>query len=178
MGFYFVAGILLIATVAALFLKWLRGYLRLSNSQQLAPPTTNPELDQSVTPRHLANPKNEEGWLRERWRLAQEQEESGSRNGMFPVWYFHKATEAQLDRLDLLDVLCDRSTLTKGQASDLIGMFEQPSKDELAVLEFFRVPARGWKKTRVRHEIAKLFQDSANVQAWESRRSELSYETQ
>lgn len=174
MDVYFVAGLLLIAAMGVFLLIRLREAFRLSNPRQITPPTSNPEQDQPGASRHFPNRTNEEGWLRERWRLAQEQEASGSHNGMFPLWYFDKATEAQYDRLDLLDVLYDRNELGKGQAADLIGMFKQPSKDELAVLEFFAVPSHGWKQTRVRHEIAKLFQDPKNIQAWEAHRSELS----
>lgn len=59
--------------------------------------------------------------------------------------------------------------LTKGQASDLIGLDEPPDEDKLEILRFFKQPLRGMNETRARHEIALLFQDEANRKAWEDR---------
>ena len=166
---YFIAGLLLVAAIAILLLRRSSASPQTSSPQQPTSQTANAVLDGPTAARHTPKRENEEGWLRDRWKLAKEQEESGSHDGMFPDWYFDQATESQLDRLDLLDVLCDRSALTKGQASDLIGMFEPPGSGEVAILEFFGVSTQGWKRTRVRHEIAKIFRDPANIKAWEER---------
>lgn len=169
MALYVLVAVLLVGIIA---IQLVRGSSTASQASGFFQPTS-PRGDSAsrkpAKPGHSPTRRNEEGWLRARWKMAREHQKSGVHERMFPEWYFDKATEAQLDRLDLLDVLCDRSTLTKGQASDLIGMFEHPSRTEVAMLEFFGVSAQGWKRTRVRHEIAKLLQDPANTKAWEER---------
>lgn len=105
-------------------------------------------------------------WLKERWALAEQLRGSGS--SLFPGWYYDPMTEPQARRLDDGGRSYSRS-ITKGQASDLIGLDESASADDLAVLRFFKRPTRGMNQTKARHEVATLFSDDANRRAWEDR---------
>lgn len=105
-------------------------------------------------------------WLRGRWAMM-----DGCRpgdGGLFPRWYFDPMTEFQARRLTE-DGMTFSPSLTKGQASDLIGLGESPDDEDLEVLRFFKRPLRGMNKARARHEVAVLFQDEANRRAWEDR---------
>ncbi len=112
--------------------------------------------------------KNDLAWLEDRWKLAETQREKGS-SGMFPRWYFDQATERQLAKLDELGVPVKRRGLTKGQASDLIGIHEPPEEASLEVLRFFKVATRGMNETKARHEVALIFADEAKARAWKNR---------
>ena len=140
-----------------------------SHSTQPVPHRTKSQATRPAASRGSSKAKDDEGWLMERWKAAARQLESGVDEGLFPEWYFDEATDKQLDLLDELGVTYDREIMSKGQASDLIGMHYEPDSDELAILKFFNIRARGWKQTRVRHEVAKLLQEPENVQAWEAR---------
>lgn len=103
-------------------------------------------------------------WLQERWDLAQRL----GVGDVFPAWYFDQMTESQARRLEE-DGRRYSGQLTKGQASDLIGLGEQPDEEDREVLRFFKRPLRGMNETRARHEIALLFQEEANRKAWADR---------
>lgn len=103
-------------------------------------------------------------WLQARWDLA---ERLGA-GDVFPAWYFDAMTESQSRRLDN-DGRSHSSRLTKGQASDLIGLGEPANEQDLEILRFFKRPLRGMNESRARHEIALLFQDEAARKAWEER---------
>ena len=103
-------------------------------------------------------------WLQERWELAQRL----GVGDVFPAWYFDEMTESQGRRLEE-DGRRYSGQLTKGQASDLIGLGEQPDEEDREVLRFFKRPLRGMNETRARHEIALLFREEANRKAWADR---------
>ncbi len=108
-------------------------------------------------------------WLRNRWKLAQAQQQAGLA-GIFPEWYFDQITERQLNKLHELGISIKGKKITKGQASDLIGMHEPADEDTLQILTFFKVPTRGMNQTKARHEIALIFDDEVKAQAWKNRR--------
>lgn len=110
-------------------------------------------------------------WLPQRWERAAQEKASGNLQE-FAEWYFDEATERQQTRLaDIkqLGVFKTQGKLTKGQASDLIGLFEEPDDHELAVLKFFKIPTRGVSQTKARIELTRLFSDRTNREAWERR---------
>jgi hypothetical protein len=90
---------------------------------------------------------------------------------MFPAWFFHPVTERQLQwiRSEGLVVPVASGALTKGQASDIIGLFEPIDEHDEEVLRFFKVPTRGMNQSRGRHEAAVLLADSAKTRVWEAR---------
>lgn len=122
----------------------------------------------SSAPRRKSNRAGSRGgipdWLQERWDLA---ERLGA-GEVFPPWYFDQMTEYQARRLEE-DGRKYSGRLTKGQASDLIGIGEQPGEEDREVLRFFKRPMHGMNETRARHEIALLFQEEANRKAWVDR---------
>jgi hypothetical protein len=118
-----------------------------------------------VTNKNKATGQNDVRWLEERWKLAQEHLASGT-SQMFPEWYFDEATDRQLEKIKEFGL---SSEITKGQASDLIGMHEPAEQESLEVLKFFKVPTRGMKQTQARHEVALIFEDKEKVQAWKDR---------
>jgi len=112
--------------------------------------------------------ENDLGWLKNRWKLAEDHQQSGL-TGIFPQWYFDEVTERQLNKLDELGVSVKRKKITKGQASDLIGMHEPADEESLEILRFFKIPTRGMNQTRARHEIALIFNDEVKSNAWKNR---------
>lgn len=113
---------------------------------------------------HLQSGDELPNWLQERWDLARH---LGS-GQIFPAWYFDEMTEFQAKRLEE-DGRKYSGKLTKGQASDLIGLGEPPERESLEILRFFKKSLNGINETRARHEIALLFQEEANRKAWADR---------
>lgn len=110
--------------------------------------------------------KVEPDWLVARWELAQQLR--GTDSDFFPRWYYDPMTEHQARRLDEHGMGYTRS-ITKGQASDLIGLREPADPSHLEIMRFFKRPTRGVKETQARHEVAIIFADEANRDAWETR---------
>ncbi|MGQ0751611.1 MAG: hypothetical protein ACT4PS_13840 [Betaproteobacteria bacterium] len=108
-------------------------------------------------------------WLRERWRMADAEKAAGNLVH-FPKWYFDDATDRQRSRLEQ-DGVNVSGNPTKGQASDIIGLFQDPETDLLEKLKFFDITLKGplLNETRVRHEAAKLDSDPAKQSAWAQR---------
>ena len=107
-------------------------------------------------------------WLDERWKLAEKTPSSGE-DQIFPEWWFKEVTDHQIEKLDELEVSVKGKKLTRGQASDLIGLHYPPDEDDLSVLKFFKVPTRGYTQTQARHQVAMLFSNPDKVTEWENR---------
>ena len=105
-------------------------------------------------------------WLENRWRAA-EKAHSSCDYTIFPEWYFEAATDRQLARLERQGV--KGVTLTKGQASDLIGMTEPPDEHEIAVLKFFGVPLGQMNQTMARVKVLQLMEQEGNAERWNNR---------
>lgn len=118
----------------------------------------------NASARHV---EKELDWLRERWKLADSHRQSG-KDSIFPHWYFDESTDRQKSKLTELGIKTG-TDVTKGHASDLIGIHEAAGEHDLAVLKFFKRPAKEMNQTRARHDIAKIFEDPENVRAWEER---------
>lgn len=110
------------------------------------------------------------GFLEERWKLASDALD-GKGNGpiSFPDWYYDDATDRQLERLREDGISVKRGQPSKGQASDLIGIFESASEADLEVLKFFKVPVKGINQTKARHEVAMIFADEEKHAKWRRR---------
>jgi len=60
--------------------------------------------------------------------------------------------------------------LTKGQASDIIGLFMEPDEFHLDVLKFFKVEGyRKMKQTQAKEAVRTIFESEENIKAWENR---------
>ena len=111
-----------------------------------------------------------QGWLHERW-LRADAAQAGGDHREFPSWYFDPVTPPQLERIQGLHLQVHGGDLTKGAASDLIGLFEPVEEKDAEVCRFFHVeiPAQLRNETRGRMEATRLLADPANAAAWESR---------
>lgn len=110
-------------------------------------------------------------WLRSRWSEADQENASGG-IANFPKWYFDPVTERQLTRIKNEGLLVSGVQLTKGKASDLIGLTEPLDEEQASILKFFKVPIRGMNQSRGRYEVGKLLADHKNLEAWSLRPAE------
>lgn len=106
-------------------------------------------------------------WLLKRWELAEEHRKQGDQS-IFRNWFFDPITDRQKNRLQEEGYKVPKE-LTKGQASDLIGLNEPPDEGQLKILKFFKIPTKGLSQTKAGHEVGMLFQDPEKVEAWENR---------
>jgi hypothetical protein len=127
---------------------------------------TTSAIDRSSTRSKEAILQANEEWLRERWRMA-DAEKAGGKLQHFRKWYFEGATDRQRNRL-AKDGVSIASSATKGQHSDVIGLFEEPDTADIEKLKFFGVTLKGplLNQTRARHEAAKLDTDPEKQRAW------------
>jgi hypothetical protein len=93
--------------------------------------------------------------LRERWDRLQEEKESGVLKST-GWWYFDEATDRQLDRIKRIGLSLSTQKITKGQASDIIGLFEPAEQKNIEILERHNLPTEGLSETQARELIAKL----------------------
>src|SRR5687767_12600157 len=97
-------------------------------------------------------------WLSSRWSEAKRQLEAGDLKS-FPSWYFDEVTERQAELLASKGINLPDGPVSKGQASDLIGLFFPVDEEDKAVLKFFKVPTKGLNQTTARAEAVKLLAD-------------------
>lgn len=108
------------------------------------------------------------GWLKKRWDNAFKNIEVDN-NTDVPDWFFDPVTEEQLRYIDELGLTISQGELTKGVASDLIGLFHPAEEDEKEILRFFKIPLTGMNQTKARAEIDKIFSGQSNVELWKNR---------
>lgn len=102
------------------------------------------------------------------WRIADKEKEAGEVKS-FPHWYFDAPTARQLDRLSAEGIQVSGGDLTKGAASDLIGLTQPLDEESAEVLKFFKVATRDLNQTRGRYEAKRLMADTTNAASWEAR---------
>lgn len=166
------SGALIIACVAILVILWLVSAGKDTTAPTRAKPARRkaaqiPDQDDAadVKRRYLAEAAV---WMQPRWgRATQKQHDED--NSEFRPWYYEDPTERQLKLINDLGLSKMANGVTKGQASDLIGLFERPDSDELEILKFFKISSRGMSQTKARDEIGKLFSSGENRTAWEQR---------
>lgn len=107
-------------------------------------------------------------WLKARWAEANQKKQAGDTTG-FPPWYFDAVTEKQVKRIGDEGLELSTGGLTKGQASDIIGLFVDAGEDGLEILKFFKVPTADMNQTVARVEVPKLMADPARAEAWRQR---------
>ncbi len=106
--------------------------------------------------------------LKAKWTAAEEDRDAGKPSSV-PSWFFDPPTERQLERLSRDGLAVRGEGLTKGAASDLIGLSEPVEDGDAEVLRFFKVPLKDMNQTLARYEVARLIADPANMSAWEGR---------
>lgn len=108
------------------------------------------------------------GWLKRRWAQAERERAEGELKSV-PKWFFDEATDRQVEYLRKLGEKVRKGKYTKGQISDLIGIYHPPDEEDKKVLKFFKIPLKGLTQTRARYEVTLLLEDAANLEAWENR---------
>lgn len=103
-----------------------------------------------------------------RWTEANRQREAGKLK-TFPSWFFDEATERQTKLLTEKGISLSGGQVSKGQASDVIGLFFPVEEGDADVLKFFKVPTKGLNQTTARAEVAKLQADPEKASAWDQR---------
>ncbi len=103
-------------------------------------------------------------FLYEHWKEV----EAG--NVSAPRWYNDPVTEAQLKRLAEDEIKLPGRVITKGQASDLIGLAEDPKPSELEILKFFKITGLPIKHRSIAViEIERLMSDQDKADQWKNR---------
>jgi hypothetical protein len=107
-------------------------------------------------------------WLMARWAEAERGREQGE-SRRFPPWHFDAPTERQLQQLRDAGLTFRLPDLTRGQASDILGLFEPVEPENKDILHFFDIPSKELNRSRARHEVAQLLADPQNLRAWNQR---------
>ena len=100
--------------------------------------------------------------MKERWDRAEKEKKSGILK-TFEWWFFDQATGPQIGRLERMGILGRRKGFTKGQASEIIGLFEPAERKHLEILKKNNIALRGMNETKARETIARLLLDPAKV---------------
>lgn len=118
--------------------------------------------------------EQEIAWLKPIWAERSRSKTAGEPQD--PSWWWDEPSEAQLKRLGegvgaLRSAGMDFgfSPLTKGAASDLIGIGIDIDDDDKELLTFFKVEPAPKNQTRARYILRDLMKDPENQKAWESR---------
>lgn len=107
-------------------------------------------------------------WLKARWQAAREAQRTGT-SADFPKWYLDPITERQQSRLREDGFQLNMDSLSKGNASDLIGLMMPPEPQDEKILRFFNSDPHVFNQTRAREEIKRLLEDPQCVARWEGR---------
>ena len=86
-----------------------------------------------------------------------------------PKWIFDEVTSKQLDYLSHLGIEITFGTITKGQASDLIGLFHEENDYQFEILNFFRKYKGPTNQTFAKYVVDELMSNESNRKAWENR---------
>jgi len=101
--------------------------------------------------------------LHKRWKRIEKEYNSGSLKTV-SKWYFEDATYDQISLLKEMGVNHSTLKLNKGQASDIIGLFEPSEKKNTAILENQRTLPFRMNKTEAREFIIKSRDDLVESQ--------------
>lgn len=107
-------------------------------------------------------------WLEARWQRARAEKSSGNLISV-PSWFFDDATERQVQRLRDIGITVRGEKPLKGEASDIIGLFEPVEDGNKEILRFFKIPLSGMNQSRARHEVGQLLRDPENMERWKCR---------
>ncbi len=108
------------------------------------------------------------GWMDERWSLAQKERDAGEVKSV-SQWFFDDVTERQLQKIEEIGLKISGGNPTKGEASDIIGLFEPVEEENRETLKFFKVSLKGMNQSKARYEVSKLLNDSDNLERWRNR---------
>jgi hypothetical protein len=106
-----------------------------------------------------------QGTLEERWRMAGITAHS-KRELILPTWYYDDAESWQAERIRGERIPIDIEALTRGQASDVIGLLHPPGEDDAETLRRLNEPVAGMNRTAARQHAAKLLGIDVHRQRW------------
>lgn len=87
-----------------------------------------------------------------------------------PAWYHDPVTERQLQRLRDDEIKLPGRPISKGQASDLIGLGEPTEPEQLEILRFFKVTGLPLKHYSIAAiEIDRIMSDPEKARQWNNR---------
>lgn len=104
--------------------------------------------------------------LKHRSFLESSWKEFKSNPKKYPEWFQDSFTKRQKDKLRNLGVPHD-GTITKKQASDLIGLFNDPRDEDDEILDFFGFDPDEHNETTARYKVQEIFSDKNNHRKWE-----------
>ena len=152
-------GILVGLLVVAIILYFLFGSSRKKKPSAAKPPST---------PRGESIISANTPWMEERWALARKERDAGELKSV-PQWFFDDVTERQMQKIQKMGLKISAGRPTKGEASDLIGLFEPAEDENIEILKFFKIPLKGMNQSKARYEVGKLLQDPERLEIWENR---------
>ena len=107
-------------------------------------------------------------WMEERWALARKERDAGEVKSV-PQWFFDEVTEHQIQKIEEVGLKIRGGRTTKGEASDIIGLFEQVEDESIEILKFFKISLKGMNQSKAKHEVSKLLQDPEKLESWKNR---------
>ncbi len=105
--------------------------------------------------------------LVKRWERAFESASTIESNE-FPNWFLDEPSDRQLEYLSNLGIRVNGG-ITKGQVSDLIGLFHSADDEDIEVLKFFKQSTQGTNQTSARILASQLLSDPHNQVQWKTR---------
>ena len=144
------------------------GYKSASASAQKQTPTVSSDRDPD---RQFSSNESHINYLKVQWAAADKERDSGKAS-TFPEWFFDPVTERQLKRLRSDGTEVSGGTITKGVASDLIGLREPIKEEDSYILKFFKLSPKGMSQTIGRYEAKRLLSNLENESAWKARPAE------
>ena len=154
----------LLMIVIALVIYFLFG--RKSGHSSTAKKDSTSKKQNSTKEERILNENSD--WLEQRWEEAEKEKIDGDLKSV-PEWFFDKATDRQLQKLEDIGVNIQGDRVKKGEASDLIGLFEPTDDTDIEVLKFFKVSMKGMSQSKAKYEIRNIFSDAENTEKWKNR---------
>ena len=94
-------------------------------------------------------------WLRSRWARIQDEKDSGLLTTV-SEWYFDDATDMQLSQIERIGFNLGATRITKGQASDIIGLYKPGEDKNIAILQNHNIPLERLNQTKARELVLNL----------------------
>ena len=107
-------------------------------------------------------------WMEEKWALARKESHTGDVKSV-PIWFFDEVTDRQIQKIEEIGIKISGGRPTKGQASDIIGLFEPAEDENIEILKFFKISLKDMNQSKARYEVNKLLQDPEKSEKWRNR---------
>lgn len=148
--------ILLVIAVLALKFMYRREYKKSAPSK-----STSVKKEKKILEKNT-------GWMEEHWGTARKERDAGELKSV-PIWFFDDVTEHQLQKIADIGLNIKGGRLTKGEALDIIGLFEPADTEDIDILRFFKIPLKDMNKSKAKYEVGKLFNDPMKTETWKKR---------